>query len=87
VSRGAVYALLGRGFADIHVYTQRPAPMVHDRIMGCRYGQLVRKEGDDTLSVLSEDGRRRPLVEILSEADVIVNGILQDTHDPLMFLQ
>jgi hypothetical protein len=47
----------------------------------------VRKEGDDTLSVLSEDGRRRPLVEILSEADVIVNGILQDTHDPLMFLQ
>jgi alanine dehydrogenase len=87
VSRGAVYALLGRGFADIHVYTQRPATLVHDRIMGCRYGRLVREEGGHRLIVISEDGRRRPLVEVLSEADVIVNGILQDTDDPLMFLQ
>ena len=87
VSRGAVYALLGRGFADIHVFTQRPATLLHDRVMGCRYGRLVRKQGDPRLYVLSEDGRHRPLVDVLSKADVIVNGILQDTDDPVMFLQ
>jgi alanine dehydrogenase len=39
------------------------------------------------VTVEEEDGRRRPLVESLAEAEVVVNGILQDTDRPLMFLR
>ena len=86
VSRGAIFALKGRGF-DITVYTQRPPWAVHDRIVGCRYARLVRGEGDEPLMVIEEDGGRRALVAALADADVVVNGILQDTDHPLMFLK
>ena len=86
VSRGAISALLGRGY-DITVYTQRPPWTVHDKIVGCRYCQMEQGEGDAASSVVEEDGTTRPLVEALGEADVIVNGILQDTDRPMMFLE
>jgi N5-(carboxyethyl)ornithine synthase len=85
VSRGAVYALRGRGVEDITVYTQRPAWAVHDQVVGCKYGQMVR-EGDG-VAVIEPDGRRRPMIESLAEANFIVNGILQDTDRPLMFMK
>jgi N5-(carboxyethyl)ornithine synthase len=86
VSRGAIYALQGRGYRDITVYTQRPTHLVRDQIYGCEFRQM---EGpaDPTSPVVAVDpsGVRRPLIEILTEADVIVNGILQDTDNPLMY--
>jgi alanine dehydrogenase len=85
VSRGAIHSLLGRGISDITVYTQRPPWAVHDKIAGCRYGQMI--EDDGRLTAVEDDGKRRPLVESLTEADVIVNGILQNTDRPLMFLR
>lgn len=85
VSRGAIYALQGRGVKDITVYTQRSPWSVRDQIPGCRYGQIVRDE-DRVLAILP-DGSRKPLVEVIDDADVIVNGILQDTDRPLMFLR
>ena len=87
VGRGAVYALQGLGVKDITVYTQRPAWSVHDRVPGCRYGQMiVAPDGDPTpIQVRDEEGRTRPLLEALTPCDVIVNGILQDTDRPLMF--
>jgi len=87
VSRGAIHALLGRGFREIRVYTQRPPWAVHDKVPGCRYGRIVAGETGDGPTVEEEDGRRRPLVESLAEVEVIVNGILQDTDRPLMFLR
>jgi len=39
------------------------------------------------ISVLKEIRGREPLVEVLSRADVIVNGILQDTERPLMLVR
>jgi N5-(carboxyethyl)ornithine synthase len=86
VSRGAISALLGRGY-DVTVYTQRDPWAVHDKIVGCRYCRMVRGEGDQATYVLEEDGSKRPLSDALGEADVIVNGILQDTDRPLMFLE
>jgi len=85
VSRGAIFALQGRGFQDITVFTQRPPWAVHDKITGCRYGQMM--PGEDGGIVVDTEGVRRTFVEALAEADVIVNGILQDTDSPLMFLQ
>ena len=86
VSRGAIYALQGRGFHDIGVYTQRPPWIVHDKVPGCRYGRMI---ADDDGGILAEgeDGRSRPLFEVLAASDVIVNGILQNTAHPLMFLR
>ena len=86
VSRGAIFALLGRGFGDIRVYTLRPPWAVHDKILGCKYGQVV-KNGLRSLDVVEEDGSRRPLLDALAEANVIVNGTLQDTDRPTLFLQ
>ena len=40
VSRGAIHALLGRGFSDLTVYTQRPPWGVHDKVPGCRYARM-----------------------------------------------
>ena len=86
VSRGAISALLGRGY-DISVYTQRPPWTVHDKIVGCRYCQMVQGQDGEASSVIEEDGTIRPLAEALGEADVIVNGILQDTDHPMMYLE
>jgi len=86
VSRGAISALLGRGY-DVTVYTQRPPWTVHDKIVGCRYCQMVQGEGEESASVVDEDGTMHPLTEALAQADVIVNGILQDTDRPFMFLE
>lgn len=86
VSRGAISALLGRGY-NITVYTQRPPWTVHDKMIGCRYCQMVQGEGDEAASVVEEDGTKRPLKDALAQADVIVNGILQDTDHPLMFIE
>jgi len=85
VSRGAIRALRGRGIGDISVYTQRAPWAVRDQVVGCRHGRLIDANG--SLQVEEETGVRMALVEVLSQADVIVNGILQDTERPLMFLR
>jgi alanine dehydrogenase len=87
VSRGAIHALQGRGFADVTVYTQRPAWAVHDKIPGCRYGQMLHDGDSGKMVAIDEDGAQRPLVDALAATGVIVNGILQDTDHPLMFLE
>jgi len=86
VSRGALFALQGRGFTDITVYTQRPAHLVSHKIMGVTYHQIQRN-GADGLLCLHSDGTEHPFIEELGDADVIVNGILQDTDNPLMYLK
>jgi len=84
VSRGAIRALRARGISEINVYTQRPSWAVHNQVVGCRYARML-IEGDRVIAE-AEDGTRRILAEVLAESDVIVNGILQDTEHPMMFL-
>jgi alanine dehydrogenase len=85
VSRGAIYALQGRGFNNIHVYTQRPTHLVADQIPDVYYHHL-HLEKDGSLWSENQDGSLRPFIEILSDTDIICNGILQDTDNPLMFV-
>lgn len=86
VSRGAIHALRGRGFTDLRVYTQRPAHLVADQIPGCRYRRMANDPDDDNRMIAKHSGgKSRRLIEDLAEVDLVVNGILQDTDDPVMF--
>ncbi|MEE8526444.1 MAG: N(5)-(carboxyethyl)ornithine synthase [Thermoanaerobaculia bacterium] len=84
VSRGAVYALAGRGFSDLTIYTQRPAHLVHDPMFGATHRQMRR--AGNSMEAVHPDGTVRPLADELARAGVIVNGTLQDTDRPLMYL-
>ncbi len=83
VSRGAVYALEGRGFTDITIYTQRPPHLVRDQKFGCRHHQMRHAE---SMQAVFPGGAHRPLADEIAGADIIVNGTLQDTDHPLMYL-
>ena len=85
VSRGAVRALQARGIQDITVFTQRNYFLVADQMAGVNYYQFEENEEGNLMS-LHPDHQPRPFVEELIEADIIVNGKLQDTDHPLMFV-
>ena len=85
VSRGAIRALQARGIQDITVYTQRHYFLVADQMAGVNYFQFEKnKEG--IMMSMHPDHQERPLVEELVDVDVIVNGMLQDTDNPLMLV-
>ncbi len=87
VSRGAIYALKARGFRDITICIQRPDHEVREEVLDCHYVRLRRgKQGEPGILVVEHDGTERPFLDLLSEADIIVNGIFQDPDDPLMFV-
>tara|TARA_R110000787_G_scaffold86285_4_gene184013 strand:+ start:3640 stop:4776 length:1137 start_codon:yes stop_codon:yes gene_type:complete len=85
VSRGAIRALQARGIQDITVYTQRHYFLVADQMAGVNYYQFEEVE-NGTMRSLHPDHQDCPLVEVLVEADIIVNGMLQDTDKPLMLV-
>lgn len=85
VSRGAIYALQGRGFNDIHVFTRRPAHLVADQNPDVYHGHYFPGPSGN-LMARDSAGVERPLIDELSEADIICNGVLQDTNNPLMFV-
>lgn len=87
VSRGAAHALLGRGFSDVTALTLRPPHLVADQRFGVRYGRMHRAEADEPMMGRLPGGELRPLIEILADADLIVNGTLQDPERPLMFVR
>jgi len=87
VSRGAIHALQGLGVNDITIYTQRHSSLVADQIVGIKYRHF---EADDKGNILaySQDGQTPvPILNELAKADVIVNGILQNPNQPLMFVK
>lgn len=85
VSRGAIYALNGRGFNNIHVFTQRQPHQVADQNPDVYYGHYYfSKEG--VLLAKDSEGQEKPLIDELASADIICNGILQDTNRPIMFV-
>ncbi|PCI02841.1 MAG: alanine dehydrogenase [Flavobacteriaceae bacterium] len=85
VSRGAIYALQGQGFKDITVYTSRVATDVNDQLPGVTFKQMKNDASGNLLAVES-DGSTRPFSEALSDVQIIVNGTLQNTDHPKMFV-
>ncbi len=87
VSRGAIYALKARGFRDITICVQRPNYAVQEDVLGCHYLRMQPDDGDPSRMIAVEhDGGRRPLLDLIGEADILVNGILQDSDRPILFL-
>ncbi|MBU1238447.1 N(5)-(carboxyethyl)ornithine synthase [Myxococcota bacterium] len=87
VSRGAIYALKARGFRDITICIQRPDHEVREEILDCSYVTVLKgKEGEARLVVVEHDRSRRPLRDLISEADIIVNGTMQETDNPFLYV-
>jgi len=87
VSRGAIYALKARGFRDITICVQRPDHEVREEVLGCHYVRIRKgEESEARLIVVEHDGTVRPLLDLVAEADIIVNGTFQDPDRPLMFI-
>ena len=86
VSRGAIRALGGFGVRDVEIYTQRPPWAVRDRMPGGLFGRMIH-DPDGSVQALESDGTRRPMVDALADADIIVNGILQDTDAPILYMR
>ncbi|MBE3142802.1 MAG: hypothetical protein IMZ61_02625 [Planctomycetes bacterium] len=85
VSRGAIYALHGRGFNNIHVFTRRHSHQVADQNPDVYYGHYYYAENGQ-LCARDSEGNEQLLIDELSTADIICNGILQDTNDPIVFV-
>ena len=87
VSRGAIYALQAHGFRDLTICIQRPDHEVREEVLGCHYVKIrAGRAGEARMMVEEHDGTARPLNNLISEADIIVNGTFQVPEDPLDFV-
>ncbi|WP_066627627.1 N(5)-(carboxyethyl)ornithine synthase [Labilibacter marinus] len=87
VSRGAIYALKAHGFRDITICVQRPDHEVREEILDVHYVRLREgKEKEARLVIEEHDGTVRPLANLMSESEIIINGVFQDTDHPLNFV-
>lgn len=87
VSRGAIYALKARGFRDITICIQRPDHEVREEILDVHYVRIKAGTGKEArMIVIEHDGVEWPLSDLISESDIIINGIFQDTSNPICFV-
>ena len=87
VSRGAIYALKSHGFRDITICIQRPDHEVREEVLDVHYAR-IRKGNDNEprLLLVEHDGSERPLLDLISESEIIINGTFQDTDDPINYV-
>ncbi|GEO23138.1 N(5)-(carboxyethyl)ornithine synthase [Cyclobacterium qasimii] len=87
VSRGAIYALKAHGFRDITICIQRPDHEVREEVLDVHYARLRKgNENEPRLMVVEHDGTERPLLELINESEIIINGTYQDTDDPINYV-
>jgi len=87
VSRGAIYALKAHGFRDITICIQRPDHLVREEVLDVHYVRIKKgKENEPRLLVVEHDGTERPLLDLIHESEIIINGTYQDTNDPMNYV-
>ena len=87
VSRGAIYALKAHGFRDITICIQRPDYEVREEILDVHYVRIREgNNGEARMVTIEHDGTVRPLSDLISESEIIINGIYQDTDNPINFV-
>ncbi|PWJ54767.1 alanine dehydrogenase [Dyadobacter jejuensis] len=88
VSRGAIYALKAHGFRDITICIQRPDHEVREEVLDVHYARLRKgKAGEPRLIVVEHDGSERPLLDLIQESEIIINGTYQDIDDPIDYVK
>jgi alanine dehydrogenase len=87
VSRGAIYALKAHGFRDITICIQRPDHEVREEVLDAHYVRIKKGNGNGPRMVIVEhDGSERPLLDLINESEIIINGTYQDTDDPIDYI-
>jgi alanine dehydrogenase len=87
VSRGAIYALKAHGFKDITICIQRPDHEVREEILDVHYVRIREgNNGEARMVIIEHDGTTRPLSDLISESEIIINGTYQDTDNPINFV-
>jgi hypothetical protein len=87
VSRGAIYALKAHGFREITICIQRPDYEVREEILDVHYVRIREgKNGEARMVTIEHDGTVRPLANLISESEIIINGTYQDTDNPINFV-
>ena len=87
VSRGAIYALKAHGFRDITICIQRPDHEVREEVLDVNYVRIRKGEGTEPrMLVVEHDGTEKPLLNLINESEIIINGTYQDTDDPIDFI-
>lgn len=88
VSRGAIYALKAHGFRDITICIQRPDHEVREEVLNVNYVRVRKGTADEPrLVVVEHDGAERPLLDLIHESEIIINGTYQDTDDPIDYVK
>jgi alanine dehydrogenase len=85
-ARGAVRGLSALGISDVTVLTQRSVSAVASPFASVRMLRFVRDPGNPSRTLALEPPGAGPIAQVLAQHDVIVNCILQDTDEPLMFV-
>jgi N5-(carboxyethyl)ornithine synthase len=88
VSRGAIYALKAHGFRDITICVQRPDHEVREEVLDVHYARIRKGVvNEPRLIVVEHDGTERPLIDLIHESEIIVNGTYQDTADQMDYVK
>lgn len=85
-ARGAIVALQALGVHDITVLTMRDVGAVASPIASAPLKHLYRTEVDSTGTTVQTEEGRVTAAAFLAQHDLIVNCVLQDTDNPLMFV-
>jgi alanine dehydrogenase len=85
-ARGAITALQALGIHDVTVLTMRDVTAVASPIPSAVLGHLHRRSDDPTQTEVLVDGDTLTAAQYLAGHDVVVNCVLQDTDNPLMFV-
>ncbi len=86
-ARGAVTALNAHGVHKVAVLTNRGVAAVGSPIHSVRIRQFDHEPDDGRVSHVITERGREPLPAYLAENDIVVNCTLQDTANPLVYLQ
>ena len=87
VSRGAIYALKSHGFRDITICIQRPDHEVREEVLDVHYVRIREgNNGEARMVTVEHDGTVRPISNLISESEIIINGFYQDTDNPINFV-
>ncbi len=85
-ARGAVSALLALGVHDVTVLTHRNVPAVASPMPPARLVHYDRDDAHPARRPVLTHPEKGSLAEYLARHDIVVNCILQDTNDPLIFV-